>query len=282
MEPPTVSIVIPTLNSARYIDYCIRSVFNQTFRDFEVIVVDGGSVDDTLSRISKYDVKIIRAKPGRSWQKNIGAYNARGEYIYFLDSDFYIGSKVIEECVNKCRNGFDAIVIGLLPWIDKSFLGRVLFWHKIYTSKCSVKVAARFMRREVFLSVGGFDNSLYFNEDLDLHRRIRNGGYRIGYVDSYQYHLGESRSIGEYIRRYLYYAPNIGLYVKHNPRESILHIASIHHILKAFRETPSKLIPYILALEIIRLTTIIIGYIVGNVKYMKAGLYKAITRILRC
>ena len=263
MEPPTVSIIIPTLNSARYIDYCMCSIFNQTFRDFEVIVVDGGSVDDTLNHLSRYPVRIIKTRPGRSWQKNIGAYNARGRYLYFLDSDFYAESRVVEECVDKCREGYDAVVIGLLPWIGRGFFNRILLWHKIYTSRCSAKIAARFMRREVFLSIGGFNNSLYFNEDLDLHRRIRNSGYRIGYIDSYQYHLGEAENIAKHIKRYLYYAPNIGLYVKHNPHESILHIASIYHILKAFREKPSKHVIYVLALEIIRLTTLLIGYLVG-------------------
>jgi glycosyltransferase involved in cell wall biosynthesis len=261
---PTVSIVIPTFNSINHIKYCLHSVFNQTYRDFEVVVVDGGSTDGTLEFLSKYPVRIVRSRANRSLQKNIGAYSSRGRYLYFLDSDFYIDSRVVEECVRMCGEGYDALIINLLPKIDKGFFSRVLLWHKIYTSQCEAKVAARFIRREVFFNVGGFNNLLYFNEDLDLHRRIKHGGYRVGYVDRYQYHLGEAKSIGSYIRRCLYYAPNIGYYIKHNLRESISHIASIYHILKAFKKTPSKLILYVLALEAIRLATLLIGYIVRH------------------
>jgi len=261
---PTVSIVIPTFNSISHIGYCLHSVFNQTYRDFEVIVVDGGSTDGTLKLLSKYPVRIIRCRANRSLQKNIGAYNSKGRYLYFLDSDFYIDSRVVEECVRICEGGYDAVVINLLPKTDGGFFSRVLLWHKIYTSQCEAKVAARFIRREVFFRVGGFNNLLYFNEDLDLHRRIKHSRYRIGYVDRYQYHLGEAKSMGSYMRRYLYYAPNIGYYVKHNLRESISHIASIYYILKAFKKTPSKLILHILALEAIRLATLLVGYIVRH------------------
>jgi glycosyltransferase involved in cell wall biosynthesis len=83
-----VSVVIPTYNRAQFLPETIRSVLSQSFRDFEIIVVDDGSTDKTREIVSAFPVKYI-------WQENQGApaaYNkgitlAKGEYIAFLDSD---------------------------------------------------------------------------------------------------------------------------------------------------------------------------------------------------
>ncbi len=265
MEKPIASIVIPTLNSEQHIEYCIKSLLNQTCKNLEIIVVDGGSNDKTLEVLLKYpNVKVIVARGGRSYQKNLGAYNASGKYVYFIDSDFYLESIVVEKCITACEvMGYDAVAVNNIPYVNsKSIFSKATFWHRFYLSQCRGKIAARFIRKDVFLKLGGFNTTLYFGEDLDLHRRIKNNGFKIGLVNVNEYHLGEPTNTKQYLKRYLYYSPNIIKYITQNKYEAILHIISIYYILKAFKKTPSPLAPYILALEIIRLKTLAIGYII--------------------
>lgn len=85
-----ISVIIPTYNMGKYIEECLASVFAQTERDVEIIVIDDGSTDDTADRMEKYpDVKYIRqqnsGKPGAV--RNIGLRRARGRFIAFLDAD---------------------------------------------------------------------------------------------------------------------------------------------------------------------------------------------------
>jgi len=89
-KPPIVSVIIPALNAAEWIGETLQSILAQSFREFEVIVVDGGSADDTLSITKGFgkSVKLI-CKPhsGKSASRNAGIYAAQGEYIAFIDAD---------------------------------------------------------------------------------------------------------------------------------------------------------------------------------------------------
>jgi glycosyltransferase involved in cell wall biosynthesis len=85
-----VSAIIPTYNRAAFIERAISSIFNQTYKDIEIIVVDDGSTDNTIEILNKYRdrIKIIRQKNmGTSEAKNTGINNATGEIVMFLDSD---------------------------------------------------------------------------------------------------------------------------------------------------------------------------------------------------
>lgn len=92
---PTVSVIIPVYNAQKYLDQCIRSVLDQTFTDFEIILVDDGSTDDSgeiCDRYGRQDSRVkVFHKPngGSSSARNIALSEARGSYIIFLDSDDY-------------------------------------------------------------------------------------------------------------------------------------------------------------------------------------------------
>ncbi|MFC1834664.1 glycosyltransferase family 2 protein [Thermodesulfobacteriota bacterium] len=87
---PLVSVIIPTYNRAEQLDRAVKSVFNQTFKDFELIVVDDGSTDNSAETLNRYDglVRCIRQENrGVSSARNLGISDARGDILAFLDSD---------------------------------------------------------------------------------------------------------------------------------------------------------------------------------------------------
>ena len=98
---PKFSIVIPVYNVEDYIERCLESIKKQTFKDYEVIVVNDGTKDNSMEIVNKYPFKIINQEnQGLSAARNNGAKKAKGEYILFLDSDDYLEKNTLKE-VNK-------------------------------------------------------------------------------------------------------------------------------------------------------------------------------------
>jgi glycosyltransferase EpsJ len=92
-QKPLLSIIVPVFNSAKYLSNCVDSIRSQTFKDFECILVDDGSTDETLSLCENYTLSDSRIKvlhqnnSGVSSARNFGLNNCTGEYIAFVDSD---------------------------------------------------------------------------------------------------------------------------------------------------------------------------------------------------
>ena len=116
---PKISVVIPMYNTEKYIGECIGSVFAQTFQDFEIIVVDDCSTDNSCAIVENYiknfgeKIRLIRSKKnfgGAAVPRNIAMKFARGEYIFFLDSDDMITKTAFEEIYSIAKN-FDADVL---------------------------------------------------------------------------------------------------------------------------------------------------------------------------
>lgn len=108
---PKFSIIIPTRNVEKYIKKCLDSVLNQTFKDFEIIVVDDNSTDNTKNIIKKYkQVKLIEEKTiGVSEARNIAIKEAKGEYLAFLDSDDWWDEQLLEKLNESSKNDPDVI-----------------------------------------------------------------------------------------------------------------------------------------------------------------------------
>ena len=111
---PIVSIIIPIYNVEKYIKQCLESCINQTYKNFEVIIIDDKSTDQTLSitknilSSSRINYTIIEKnkRKGVSNSRNLGIKASKGKYIYFLDSDDIIKNNAIEELVTlaECNN----------------------------------------------------------------------------------------------------------------------------------------------------------------------------------
>ncbi len=99
-----ISVIIPVYNVEKYLSTCLDSVLAQTFKDFEIICVNDGSTDGSLDILNAYAQKDARIKvitqenQGLSGARNTGLFHAKGEYIYFLDSDDAIHPQTLEIC----------------------------------------------------------------------------------------------------------------------------------------------------------------------------------------
>ena len=111
-----ISVIIPVYNVENYLRECIESVLNQTFRDFEVILVDDGSTDSSGDICDEYvekdeRVTVIHQKNGGlSVARNTGLSEANGKYVYFLDSDDYISENALATLLNIAENDSSDIV----------------------------------------------------------------------------------------------------------------------------------------------------------------------------
>lgn len=111
---PVVSVIIPTYNHARYLDSALQSLFDQTYRNWEVIVVDNYSTDHTdevMASFSDPRVNYLKIKNNGviAASRNAGIRTAKGEWIAFLDSDDWWTPDKLQVCLDKAINGIDVI-----------------------------------------------------------------------------------------------------------------------------------------------------------------------------
>jgi glycosyltransferase involved in cell wall biosynthesis len=207
-----VSVIVTTKNEEKNIENCLKSIKDQTFWNTEVIVVDNHSEDETVKTARKYTNKVYLEGPERSSQRNYGAKVARGEYLLYLDADMILSPNVIEECVKKCEiDRTDAL------YLPERIVGEG-FWIKVrdfersfYTG--TVIDAVRFIRKDLFERVGGFDETLVGPEDWDFDRRLRKIG-RTGVINTALYHNEGSFDVKRYLKKKKYYTAGIKDYVR--------------------------------------------------------------------
>lgn len=110
MNNPKVSVIIPVYNTEAYVEQTLRSIMGQTLRDIELIVINDGSTDGSLSaleRIATGDDRIrlyTQPNKGLSQTRNAGIDRARGEFIYFMDSDDLLEPDALERCYERCQS----------------------------------------------------------------------------------------------------------------------------------------------------------------------------------
>lgn len=217
-DKPLVSVIIPTFNSEKFLERCLRSVKAQKYPQFEVITVDNFSRDRTGDIARKCGVKVVLYKEGRSGARNFGADYARGEFVFFVDSDMELTPFVISECIataEKC--GFDAVIVPEVS-VGEGFWARCKTLEKACYIGDDLIEAARLYKKSVFEKVGGYDLELEAGEDWDLNQRIMKAGYRIGRTDRVIKHNEGRLSLRETVLKKHYYGQTLKRYRKKYPR----------------------------------------------------------------
>lgn len=184
MENPTVSIIIPTYNRAGMLTEAIDSVLGQDFTDFELIVVDDGSTDDTPQILKAYGskIRVIRQRhQGVSAARNQGITAATGRFIAFLDSDdLWLPGKLTSQ-IDFFQNTPDALICQTEEiWIRNGIRVNPKERHRKYSGMifeqslalCLVSPSAVMARRGLFDRFGLFDENLPACEDYDMWLRV--------------------------------------------------------------------------------------------------------------
>jgi glycosyltransferase involved in cell wall biosynthesis len=200
---PKVTVIIPTYNRAHLIKRAIKSVLNQTFQDFEIIVVDDGSTDNTEEVVKSFNdlrIKYIKHQKnlGASAARNTGIKNSKGEYIAFLDSDDEWLPEKLEKQMRyfkkiEKRRGKLGLVYCDSIWCDEE--GRKIavsnqIWKpkegwvfKELLKNCFISTASVVICREdVLIKVGLFDRKFTQSQDYELWIRLSTF-YPIAYLN---------------------------------------------------------------------------------------------------
>jgi len=211
---PTVSVIVPTKNSATTLRRCLSSIRAQTHPNIEIVVVDNFSSDATGEIAKEFGCKFLKIGPERSAQMNEGVKSAAGKYIYIVGSDFYLEPDVVSQAVFEAESHQkDAVLIHNTSDDSVSFWAKVRKLERDCYEGDNLNVAAFFMQRKVYLSLGGYDERLVAGEDYDLHNRIISRGYTVGTIKAREIHFGEPRSLSEIVRKHVYYGRTIGNYL---------------------------------------------------------------------
>lgn len=123
MSKGLISVIVPVYNAELFLDRCIMSITNQTYRNFELILIDDGSEDNSLEICKKYKridnrIKVIaKRNSGVSHTRNLGIKEANGEWIIFIDSDDFVSEIFFEEAMAICTKCNLDIVIGGVNYI---------------------------------------------------------------------------------------------------------------------------------------------------------------------
>ncbi len=198
---PKVSIIIPTYNSNLFIKRTILSVQNQTFADWELLIIDDCSTDNTVELVNEFVKKDTRIKlfktaensGGPAHPKNIGFENSDGEFIAYLDhDDEWLPSKLekqLEIFKNSKKENLGLVSCGAFlinesgkcfsifkPIQKENLFPEILLSNPIYSN------SGVLIKREVIETVGNRDEKMKYSEDWDMWIRISKSPYCIQYI----------------------------------------------------------------------------------------------------
>ena len=201
LEEVKISVIVPAYNAAKTILTLLNSLSNQSFKDFEVIVVDDCSQDNTPHIVQSYPYKLIQLSKnhGPAYCRNAGAGVATGEILVFTDSDCLVAHNWLENIQKNFSQNDIVAIMGRLVLMPSTLLGDSIsaigfpaggaigfdkIWkvdQKGFTDSLSSCNCA--VRKDIFDKIGGFDESFPYpgGEDSLLAHDLRRVNYRIKY-----------------------------------------------------------------------------------------------------
>lgn len=199
---PIISVIIPAYNAAKSIRETLESVFQQSYRGFEVFLINDGSQDvkELESAIAPFRHLIVylsQPNRGPGAARNAGIRRASGEYLAFLDADDAWYPTCLETQLQLALNGNDAcdlvyadlLLKGAGPRLERHALrysdvcpsSGVLTFESLIKEECQASTSSTMVRRQVALDAGLFDENLRRAEDFDFWLRIAHRGGRLAY-----------------------------------------------------------------------------------------------------
>lgn len=179
---PKISIIVPVYNGEKYIKRCLESILNQTYRSYEVLVIDDGSKDESLKELYKYKkldtrIKIFSQENlGPSSARNRGIKESLGKYLVFIDIDDYVNENYLEILCQEIHEEIDIVTVG---YIDISKYG-IYKLNDFFEKKESI-ITKEIMVKNIFKGVGGtlwgkllkrkiiVENNLFLNEEIYMY-----------------------------------------------------------------------------------------------------------------
>jgi glycosyltransferase involved in cell wall biosynthesis len=210
-----VSFIIPVLNGEQYIRRCLDSILKEASDQDEIIVVDNGSTDATVSIAQGYGIITVRIYPGAtvSALRNCGAELAGNELLAFIDSDCIVCPGWRAEVIRVLQDiSIDAT--GALCEVpeDAGWMEKAWFSQKPDETRKAkyMNTANLIVRKDVFHSVGGFDESLVTDEDCEFGERLnRDGHYMLEDPAIRVIHLGNPPTLGAFYLREKWHATSV-------------------------------------------------------------------------
>lgn len=187
------SVIIPTFNRAAFLREAIDSVLAQTEKDFELMVVDDGSTDDTRELVAEYGGRIryfFQPNAGASAARNFGIRHASGKFIAFLDSDdLWLPKKLARQMQWMAAHPHILLCYTDEIWIrrgvrvnQKMIHAKAGGWiYPLCLPRCIISPSSVLMRRELFDAIGLFDEQLPVCEDYDLWLRAASR-FEVGFM----------------------------------------------------------------------------------------------------
>ena len=217
-----ISVIIPNYNRTVLLNRAVNSVLNQTFKPYEIIVVDDGS-DETTREYMKNEfhhslIKLLYNKRclGAAKARNIGVKVANGNFISFLDSDDYWDKVKLKSQIDVISSNPRIDIVYSDQWIVNEKTGKRLafssfstlyktnLWNKLLDGWIAPNTSTILIRKDAFFQIGGFDSSLESCQDHDLWMRISQSDMSIMYSSKklvYFCQDAESRISFDYLNR---------------------------------------------------------------------------------
>lgn len=227
-----VSVVMPTFNCDSIIKEALESIKKQAYKPLEIIIADSFSTDNTPKIAKKYakvysfgrDPKQVHIF-GAPYQRNYAASKAKGEYIYWFDSDMRMTPGLIEACIKALKtNNADAVIVpevsyGETFWAECRALEKACY----NKSPRSYTDTARFIKKEVWDAVGGLDPTLGGADDYDLQNRLDAGGYKTVKIKNHVMHYEGKMTLNKQLtKKFVYGKTALGYFKKYKHKKNYL------------------------------------------------------------
>lgn len=174
------SFIIPTLNEEKYLEGCLQSIKRQSLKNWEIIVVDSHSSDNTVKIAKRYTKNILFGKGRPSTARNAGGSKAVGNVLIFCDADVRFSNNFLENIEDIFERGIGGAVFNLKGYDCTKHIERLgyLGVNNIVRFLNSVGIGITAgsciaCRRDIFKMVGGFNSAFISNEDHDLAKKIK-------------------------------------------------------------------------------------------------------------